>query len=123
MAGWTSDELSKIGAAEELEIATVRSDGTLRHPLTIWVVRVGDDLHVRSVNGRAGSWFRGAEDRREARIHAGGVNKDVLLVETDAVNDKIDTAYRAKYRRYAASIVNTTLTPPARDATLTLMPR
>jgi hypothetical protein len=123
MTTWTSDELKKIGAAEELEIATLRSDGTLRKPVTIWVVRVGDDIYVRSVNGRSGSWFRGAQERHEAHIQAGGVDKDVSLVETDDVNDEIDAAYRAKYRRYAARIVNTTLTPQARAATLKLMPR
>jgi hypothetical protein len=123
MAGWTSDELNKIGAAEELEIASCRSDGTLRKPVTIWVVRIGGDLYVRSVNGRTSNWFRGAQDRHEAHIHAGGVDKDVLLVETDESTDEIDAAYRAKYRRYAASIVNTTLTPQARAATLKLTPR
>lgn len=126
MAGWTSDELSKIGAAEELEIASLRSDGTLRRQVTIWVVRAGDDLYVRSVNGRSATWFRGAQDRHEGRIWAGGVEKDVTFIEADAgddVNDQIDTAYRAKYRRYAASIVNTTLTPQARAATLKLTPR
>jgi hypothetical protein len=59
MTPWTSDELKKIGIAEELEIATRRSDGTLRKPVIIWVVRVGDDLYVRSVNGRTSTWFRG----------------------------------------------------------------
>ena len=123
MTVWTNDELAKIGAAEELEIASLRHDGTLRKPVTIWVVRHGDDLYVRSVNGRASAWFRGAQDRHEAHIHAGGVDKDVLLVETDDVNDEIDAAYRTKYRRYAASIVNTTLTPQARAATIKLTPR
>jgi hypothetical protein len=123
MAGWTSDELRKIGAAEELEIASLRSDRTLRRPVTIWVVRVDDDLYVRSVNGRSATWFRGALDCHEAHILAGGVDKDVLLVETDDLNDEIDAAYRAKYRGYAASIVNTTLTPQARAATLKLTPR
>lgn len=123
MAGWTMDELDKIGAAEELEIASLRSDGTLRKPVTIWVVRVGDDVYVRSVNGRSGTWFRGALDCHEAHIQAGGVGKDVSLVEMSDMNDEIAAAYRAKYRRYAASIVNTTLTPQARAATLKLTPR
>ena len=52
MTTWTSDELKKIGIAEELAIASLRRDGTLRKPVTIWVVRHGDDLYVRSVNGR-----------------------------------------------------------------------
>jgi len=123
MAAWTSDELGKIGAAEELEIASLRRDGTLRNPVTIWVVRNGDDLYVRSVNGRAAAWFRGAQDRHEAHIHAGGVDKDVLLAETDDMNDEIDAAYRTKYRRYAASIIGSILTPGARAATLKLTPR
>jgi hypothetical protein len=123
MTAWTNDELSKIGLAEELEMATVRSDGALRKPVTIWVVRVGDALYVRSVNGRSGSWFRGAQDRHEGRIEAGGVEKDVILTEVDTgddVNEEIDAAYRSKYRRYAASIINTTLTPQARAATVKL---
>jgi len=120
---WTNDELTKIGAADELELAPLRRDGTLRNPITIWVVRQGDDLYVRSVNGRTAAWFRAAQVRHDARIDAAGVGKDVRLVETDDLNDAIDTAYRAKYHRYAASIVNTTLTPQARAATLKLVPR
>lgn len=52
MTTWTNNELSKIGSAEELEIASLRQDGTLRKSTTIWVVRVRDDLYVRSVKGR-----------------------------------------------------------------------
>jgi len=61
MSSWTNDELDRIAAAEELEIESMRRDGTLRKPVTIWVVRHGDDLYVRSVNGRTSSWFRGAQ--------------------------------------------------------------
>jgi hypothetical protein len=123
MSTWTSDELERIGAAEELEIASMRNDGTSRKPVTIWVVRDGDDLYVRSVNGRTSSWFRGAQARREARIEAGGVDKDVLLVETDDMSDTLDAAYRAKYRRYAENIVGSIISPGARAATLKLVPR
>ena len=124
MSTWTSDELDRIGKAEELRIASVRRDSTLRRPpVTVWVVRHGDDLYVRSVNGRTSSWFRGAQARHEAHIDAGGVDKDVLLVETDDLNDKIDAAYRAKYHRYAESIVGSIVSPNARAATLRLVPR
>jgi hypothetical protein len=125
MTTWTSDELDKVGTAEELEIASRRSEGTLRKPVTIWVVRIGDDLYVRSVNGRASAWFRGVQERHGGRIEAGGVEKDVTFVEVDAgavVNDQIDAAYRSKYRHYAAGIVNSVLTPQARAATLKLTP-
>jgi hypothetical protein len=123
MSTWTSDELDRIGGAEELEIASVRRDGTLRGPVTIWVVRHGNDVYVRSVNGRRSSWFRGAQTRHEAHIEAGGVDRDVLLVESDDMDDAIDAAYRAKYHRYAESIVGSIVSPTARAATLKLVPR
>jgi hypothetical protein len=122
MTAWTTDELTRIGAADELQIAPRRRDGTLRNPRTIWVVRHGDDLYVRSVNGRTSAWFRGAQVRHEAHIQAGGVDKDVRLVETDDLNEEIDAAYRTKYRRYAANIIDTIVSPQARAATLRLVP-
>ena len=123
MTDWTSDELEKIAAADELQLAPARRDGTLRKPVTIWVVRHGDDLYVRSVNGRTSSWFRGAQSRHEGRIQAGGVDKDVLFVETDDVNEEIDVAYRTKYQRYAASIIDHVTSPDARAATIKLVPQ
>ena len=123
MTMWTSDELNKIGTAEELEIASLRRDGTLRNPVTIWVIRHGDDLYVRSVNGRTAAWFRGTQVRHEGHIQAGGVDKDVTFVDADPdLNDQIDAAYRTKYRRYAASIVGSVLSAEARSATLKLVP-
>jgi hypothetical protein len=123
MSTWTSVELDAIDAAEELQLSSMRSDGTLRNPVTMWVVRHDDRLYVRSVYGRGSSWFRGAQTRHEAHIRAGGIDKDVRLVETDDLGDAIDAAYRAKYQRYAESIVGSTVTPQARTATLELVPR
>src|SRR5262245_50760057 len=124
MPTWTNDELTKIGAAEELKIASLRRDGTLRTSLIIWVVRHGDDLYVRSVNGRTASWFRGTQVRHEGRIQAGGIDKEVTFVDaTPDLNDQIDAVYRSKYRRYAASIINSIVSPKARSATIKLVPR
>jgi hypothetical protein len=124
MTKGTSDELTKIEAADELEVESIRRDGTLRNPTTIWVVRVGDDLYVRSVNGRTGAWFRATQVRHEGRIRAGGVERDVTFVDAnDDINDQIDAAYRNKYRRYAQSIVGSVLTPEAQSATIKLVPR
>jgi hypothetical protein len=124
VATWTEDELGKIGAADELELASAKNDGTLRRPVTIWVVRRGDDLYVRSVYGRTSRWFRGTQERQEGRIQAGGVEKDVHFAEGEAdANDAIDDAYRTKYERYPAEFVDPTVTPQARAATLKLVPR
>jgi hypothetical protein len=125
MTAWTRAELDRIGNAEELQIAALRQDDTLRKPVTIWVVRVGDNLYVRSVNGRGSGWYRGTQVRHEGHIRAGGVDKDVTFVEESDpnLNEQIDAAYRTKYQRYAANIINTTLTPEARSATIRLVPR
>ena len=91
--------------------------------MTIWVVRHGDDLYVRAVRGRTGAWFRGTQVRHAGRIWARGVEKDITFVDAGpAVNDPIDAAYRAKYRRYAASIISSIVSPAARAATLKLVP-
>ena len=123
MTTWKENELNKIGNASELRIAPQRSDGTLRNPLPIWVVRVGDDLYVRSYRGPKGSWFRAAQRSQAGHIQAGGVQKDVTFVaETDAaVNDAVDAAYQEKYGRYpqyVAPLVNN----EGRATTLKLVP-
>ena len=43
MTQWTSDQLDKVGRAEEAQIASVGSDGKLRKSVTVWVVRHGED--------------------------------------------------------------------------------
>jgi hypothetical protein len=124
MAGWTNEELEKIAAADELELASTRSDGSLRKPVTIWVVRYGDDLYVRSVRGRSSAWFRGVQDNHEGHIGAGGIEKDVRFVEADEdVNDAIDAAYRKKYDRYDARYVDPIVEPDVRAATIRLVPQ
>ncbi len=124
MSSWTNDELNKIGAAEELLIASQRNDGTLRKQVIIWVVRVGDELYVRAVYGRTSAWFRGAQVRHQGAIQAGGVEKDVTFVEEPdpEINQLVDAAYRAKYRRYAASIIESIVSAIARAATIKLVP-
>jgi hypothetical protein len=121
---WTNEELNKIGDAEELRIASLRADGTLRKPVIIWVVRVGDDIYIRCVNGREGAWFRGVRTRYEGHISAGGVQKDVTFVEeADAdLNARIDEAYLTKYQRYPQWVAPM-VTPEVKAATLKVLPR
>jgi hypothetical protein len=124
MTQWNTDHLDKLGKAEEVQIASARRDGTLRKPVTVWAVRHGDDLYVRSVKGRSGPWFRGTQETHEGRIRARGVEQDVTFVDADhSIESEIDGAYRTKYRRYAGSILNSVLTPDARASTLKLVPR
>jgi hypothetical protein len=90
----------------------------------IWVVRLGDDLLVRSVNGRAVAWFRGTQVHHEGRIPDGGVTRDITFVDAKGdLDDRIDDAYRTKYRRYSPGIAGSALTPQARSATIRPIPR
>lgn len=125
MTNWTSNDLKRFEAADELQIAPLKEDGTPQKPVVIWVVRVGDDLFVRSYRGRNGAWFRHAEQRHEGRISSGGVMKDVAFVnvsDDETLNNEVDAAYRSKYRNYGARFVDPMLAPQARTTTLKLVP-
>ena len=124
MTAWTHDELRKIGRAEELQVSTLRRDGTLRPPVTIWVVRVGDEIYIRSAYGRGNAWFRRALANPRGHIRAGGVDKDVTFTEpTSDVHAAIDAAYHAKYDRYGPAIVGTVTGPDTASATFRVDPR
>jgi len=124
MMEWTKDQLDKVARTEEVQIASARRDGMLGKPVTVWIVRHGDDLYLRSVRGPKGNWFRGTQDRHEGRIQAGGVQQDVAFVDADhVIDEEVDAAYRTKYRRYAGSVLNSVLTPEARSTTIKLVPR
>ncbi|MGI5176028.1 DUF2255 family protein [Dactylosporangium sp. CA-152071] len=126
MTTWTTDELRRIAAADELGIASVRADGRLRRTTTIWVVPDGDDLYVRAANGPDSVWYRGTRARHEGHISAGGVERDVTFTDVpgdDPVHERIDAGYRTKYRRYGATYIEAMLAPDARAATLKLTPR
>jgi hypothetical protein len=123
-AGWTAEELERVGDAEELQIASRRSDGTLRPYVTIWVVRTGGVIHVRSAYGTENPWYRRALASGTGRIRAGGVERDVALTAAnDADHAAIDAAYHTKYDRYGPKIVNTVVGQAAAQSTLKLTPQ
>ncbi len=124
MAGWTTEELQAIRNAEELDLQSRRRDGTLRDPVTIWVVELDGDLYIRAIGGLESPWFRGTGTRREGRIRAGGVEREVAFADPEGdVADALDRVYREKYGRYPERVLGTVLTQDARSATLRLVPR
>jgi hypothetical protein len=124
MTDWSEDELRRLGAAEELQIAPVRSNGEVRRPTTIWGVRSDNGIYVRAAYGSGSGWHRVALSSRQARIRAGGVENDVALEDADpSVLDAVDVAYRDKYGRRYASIVDTINDAEHRASTLRLVPR
>lgn len=71
MTVWTDEELNRVGQAQELQLASVGKDGSLRPNVTMWVVRVGDDLYVRSAYGPDNPWFRRAKASGIGRVPGG----------------------------------------------------
>ncbi len=120
---WTAQELQQIGDATELQISSRRADGSLRPDVTIWVVRTGDTIYVRSAFGSDNPWFRRASTSGTGRIRAGGIERDVNFEIPPAdVHSDIDAAYHAKYDRYGPRFVGPVVGEQAASATLRLAP-
>jgi hypothetical protein len=123
MITWTKDDLDKIAASDDLHVAPFREDGKTYGTATwIWSVVVDGALYVRAYNGRASRWYQAALRQKAGRISAAGMTKEVTFDPTEgAINDRIDEAYRVKYRdsRYLDPMIG----DRARSATVRIEPR
>jgi hypothetical protein len=124
MTGWSGEQLDRIAAVDELKISTRKSDGSLRRPIPIWVVRHGDALYVRSYRGEDAVWYRSARANDRGHVSAGGVEADVIFIRVteDDVNAEVDAAYRDKYSRYGPRFLDPMVASRARMTTLKLTP-
>jgi hypothetical protein len=121
---WTDDERVTMDGMDELAIASIRPDGSLRPFVTIWFVRVGDEVYVRSAYGYDNPWFRRALTAGEGRIRVGALERDVTFeVPASDVGDAVTEAFNAKYGRYGKGIVKTVVSAEAVRSTLRLVPR
>ena len=124
MTAWSPEELDRIGRATDLEVSSRRPDGSLRPYVTIWAVRAGDELYVRSAYGPDNGWYRRAKASGEGRVCAGAVEHDVSFEEGEPdTAAAVTEAYHAKYDRYGPSIVGTVVSAEAVASTLRLVPR
>lgn len=120
---WSRDELRKIAESDDLHISPFRENGsTYGTPTWIWSVVVDDSLYVRAYNGQSSRWYQAAMRQRAGRITAAGLTKEVLFEPVSGpANDRIDEAYRAKYKDspYLKPMLGTS----ARSASVRVMPR
>ena len=124
MAVWSKEELYKIAEADDLHISPFREDGvTYGTPTWIWSVAVGDALYVRGYNGVKSRWYQAAVRQKAGRIQAAGITKEVVFkpVHDEAMDDRIDEAYRAKYTE--SSYLRPMISDRARTATVRITPR
>jgi len=124
MSGWSERDLALICAADEIIVAPDRADHTPGRAVPIWVVRVGDELYVRSYRGSSGGWYRLARGNGNGRIRLGGEEFRVRFSEGTApeLRAQIDEAYRVKYGRYGSSYVIPMTSDSAAETTLQLKP-
>ena len=123
MSAWSKDELRRIAEADDLHVSPFREDGvTYGTPTWIWSVAVGNSLYVRAYNGQNSSWYKAALRQKAGRITAAGLTNEVTFEPVEgAVNDRIDDAYREKYKDspYLAPMIGAR----ARSATVKVTPR
>jgi hypothetical protein len=123
MSAWSNDELRKIAAGDDLHISPLREDGvTYGTPTWVWSVAVDNALYVRAYNGQNSRWYQAAVRQKVGRITAAGMTKEVIFEPVqDSINNRIDDAYRAKYRssEYLSPMIGTR----AGAATIKVIPR
>jgi hypothetical protein len=119
---WAQDELRRISEADDLHISPFRDDGaTYGTPTWIWSVSVDDGLYVRAYNGQKSRWYQAALKQKAGRITAAGLTREVVFEPADGpLNDRIDEAYRAKYR--TSSYLGPMIGAQARGATVKIIP-
>jgi len=123
MATWPKDELRRIAERDDLRVSPFREDGTTYGtPTRVWSVVVEDALYIRAYNGQGSRWYRAAVRQQAGRIHAAGMTKEVSFEPVDGpINDRIDDAYKEKYR--GNSYLSSMIAARPRSATVKVMPR
>ena len=123
MSKWSKTELHKIAETDDLHISPFRDDGkTYGTPTWIWSVVVDDGLYVRAYNGQNSRWYQSALRQKAGRIRAAGMTKEVAFEPVNGeINDRIDDAYRAKYK--SSPYLKPMIGERARSATMKVVPR
>ena len=98
---WSGEQLDRISQSGELQIASRRTDGTLRSSVPIWVVCVDDGVYVRTWYRRTTGWFGDVLELPQARMQVPGVEVDVLITNfgegPPGLRSSVDAAHRTKY--------------------------
>jgi hypothetical protein len=123
MSTWDKEELGKLAETDDLHISPFRNDGkAYGTPTWIWSVVVDNGLYVRAYNGPESSWYQAAVRQNAGRVTAAGMTKEVSFEPVaGGINDRIDEAYRAKYK--GSPYLSPMIGARARSATIKVSPR
>jgi hypothetical protein len=116
-------DTTTLGALHKAKEVRIRPGKSTKPGVIIWVVTTGDEVFVRSVQGRNGKWYQRLAARKEGTLE---IDHRLLPVTAHAVADKatigaVSAEYLRKYATspYAQSIVRADTLP----TTLRLEPR
>ena len=124
MSAWDAAAIDTLGAADEVQVTSRREDGSSRPYVTIWAVRLGDDLYVRSAHGRDNGWFRRALAAGDGRIRGDGIEREVSFEEPGPeVDEPLHDEFHRKYDRYGSAVVDPVVSAESARATFRLLPR
>jgi hypothetical protein len=81
----------------------------------VWIVRHGDAVYVRSVNGTTAAWYRGVQTCHEGELSAGHLRRGVVFAEAgthagedSGLDEALDAACRGKYGRSSSAVARIT---------------
>lgn len=116
--------LGRFRDVEEVEIETVRADGSPRRTV-IWIVADDRDAYVRSVRGDRGRWYRDLLARPGAALLPDGDRIEVLAEPAvdDASIELVSRLLRDKYWDASRASTESMLVPETLHTTLRIVPR
>ena len=123
MSAWPKEDIRMIAEADDLHISPFREDGvTYGTPTWIWSVVVDGGLYARGYNGQQSRWYQAALRQKAGRITIAGMTNEVAFEPVKgAINDRIDDAYREKYK--GSPYLKPMISERARSATVRIKPR
>ena len=99
MSPWTPEALASIASTDDFHLAPCREDGVTPGTLIwLWSVVVDERAYVRSATSGS-RWFAAAMRERAGIVRSGQYSGTVTfdLVADEALKDRVDEAYSAKY--------------------------
>lgn len=109
--GWSPAQLETVAHAVEVDVSARTAGGRWLRWTPVWVVTVGEGVHVRTWYLREDGWFGHARRSGRARLRlppgrpgVGAPEAEVREVEVrfvgaqdEALRERVDDAYRSKY--------------------------
>lgn len=122
MQRFADDILTRLAAAQEIDIETIGRRSGLTRRTTTWVVVDDGVPYVRSEYGDGGHWYRNALAQPHLGLIVDGRRHAVTatLVSDQAQLSRVSDQLRAKYRR--SSAVGVMVDPKVEPMTLALSP-